>query len=92
LRTCAMLVWRDASRAGEIHGRFYGAFDLPGRISLGASTATDQIEGSWKKNGKGENVWDRFSHRKYTTRNGDKGDDACDKLPADAERRVRERA
>jgi beta-glucosidase len=55
-----------------------GNLNFPDGFLWGASTAAYQIEGSWNKDGKGESVWDRFTHRKYTIRNGDTGDDACD--------------
>ena len=55
-----------------------GHLNFPEGFLWGASTASYQIEGSWNKDGKGESIWDRFAHRKYTIRNGDTGDDACD--------------
>ena len=55
-----------------------GHLIFPEGFLWGASTAAYQVEGSWNKDGKGESVWDRFSHRKYTVRDGDTGDDACD--------------
>ena len=51
---------------------------FPEGFLWGAATAAYQIEGSWKRDGKGENVWDRFTHQKYHIREGDTGDDACD--------------
>ncbi len=55
-----------------------GRLIFPQNFLWGAATAAYQIEGAWKKDGKGENIWDRFTHQKYHIRNGDTGDDACD--------------
>ncbi|MCA9908527.1 MAG: family 1 glycosylhydrolase, partial [Anaerolineae bacterium] len=44
----------------------------------GASTASYQIEGAVTEDGRGETIWDRFSHTPGKVRNGDTGDVACD--------------
>ena len=51
---------------------------FPPGFVWGASTSAYQIEGAWNEDGRGESIWDRFSHRMGTTRNGDTGDVAAD--------------
>lgn len=52
--------------------------NIPSDFVWGAATASYQIEGAWDKDGKGENIWDRFSHTPGKVENGDTGDIACD--------------
>ena len=44
----------------------------------GAATASYQIEGAWNEDGRGESIWDQFSHTSGNVQNGDTGDRACD--------------
>jgi len=47
---------------------------LPTGFRFGAATAAYQIEGAVREDGRGESIWDVFSHRM----GGDTGDIACD--------------
>lgn len=53
-------------------------YKFPDNFLWGAATASYQIEGAWNEDGKGESIWDRFSHTPGKVTNGDTGDVACD--------------
>jgi len=64
---------QDARARDEFH---YGEF--PDDFKWGASTAAYQIEGAWDRDGKGESIWDRFTHNaSCRALHGENGDDAC---------------
>ena len=52
--------------------------EFPDDFLWGAATASYQIEGAVKEGGRGESIWDRFSHTPGKIKNGDTGDIACD--------------
>ncbi|RAK07880.1 broad-specificity cellobiase [Halanaerobium saccharolyticum] len=51
---------------------------FPEDFEWGAATASYQIEGAYNEDGKGESIWDRFTHQKGNIVNNDTGDVACD--------------
>jgi beta-glucosidase len=52
--------------------------EFPAGFLWGSATAAYQVEGASTEDGRGESIWDRFSHTAGATLNGDTGDVACD--------------
>ncbi len=53
-------------------------YSFPTHFKWGAATAAYQVEGAAQEDGRGESIWDRFSHTPGKVINGDTGDVACD--------------
>ncbi|WP_344886891.1 family 1 glycosylhydrolase, partial [Nonomuraea antimicrobica] len=51
---------------------------FPEDFVWGAATASYQIEGAVKEDGRGQSIWDTFSHTPGNVADGDTGDMACD--------------
>jgi beta-glucosidase len=53
-------------------------YKFPHNFLWAAATAAYQVEGAWNEDGKGESIWDRFSHTLGKIEDGTTGDIACD--------------
>ncbi len=51
---------------------------FPTGFLWGTATASYQVEGAYKEDGRGASVWDTFTHTPGKIRNNDTGDMACD--------------
>ncbi len=51
---------------------------FPKGFLWGTATAAYQVEGAWNIDGRGESIWDRFSHTQGNVKGGWTGDVACD--------------
>jgi beta-glucosidase len=51
---------------------------FPAGFAWGTTTAAFQIEGAPRADGKGESIWDRFTHTPGTIEGGANADVACD--------------
>jgi beta-glucosidase len=51
---------------------------FPKDMKWGTATASYQIEGAVKEDGRGPSIWDTFSHAPGNVKNGENGDVACD--------------
>jgi beta-glucosidase len=55
-----------------------GHRQFPAGFAWGTATASYQVEGAAAADGRGESIWDRFSHTPGRVAGGDTGDVACD--------------
>jgi len=53
-------------------------YSFPAGFLWGSATAAVQVEGAWDLDGKGESIWDRFSHATANIKGANTPDVACD--------------
>lgn len=63
----------SAIPASEVSGAHF-----PDGFLWGLATASYQVEGAWNEDGKGESIWDRYTHTVGRIKGGATGDGACD--------------
>ena len=73
----------DGANGANGGGRAMPAVDVAGArfppgFLWGTATASYQVEGAWKEDGKGLSIWDTFSHTVGKIKGSDTGDVACD--------------
>ena len=63
---------------GAVSPTSIASAQFPKDFLWGMATASYQVEGAWNEDGKGESIWDRFSHTVGKVRGAATGDVACD--------------
>lgn len=72
------MMQNDMLLPGEIGEEAIARARFPEGFLWGTASAAYQNEGAWNEDGKGESIWDRFTHRPGNVRGNVNGDMACD--------------
>jgi len=73
----ALLAGRGITAAASEPEQLSGA-RFPSGFLWGMATSSFQVEGAWNVDGKGESIWDRFSHTTGKIQDGSNADISCD--------------
>src|SRR5713226_1525728 len=72
------LAWLAATAVPKVFAAQEGSLMFPKGFYWGTASAAYQVEGAVKEDGRGESIWDRFSHMPGKIKDGGTGDVTCD--------------
>jgi beta-glucosidase len=78
-QTAAAITSRSSQQVpGAIGGDEISRAKFPDGFLWGMATAAFQVEGAWNEDGKGESIWDRYTHTVGKVKGATTADVACD--------------